>query len=71
MGDLLLAFVPYEIIVRATDAEECLKLVSVEVAIWLIGGVVRHEVDNEVVSCWCYEDPREGRGEVVWVSGLR
>jgi hypothetical protein len=67
---LLLAFVPNECAVWAGDAEECLELAFVEIALWLVGGVVGHKVDDEVVGGWGDQNTGEWCGEVVRIGGL-
>lgn len=64
----LLATIPFETARLATDAEEGLEVVAVEVPAWFLHSVVGHEVDDEVVSSRDDHDSRESTGEVVWVA---
>jgi len=70
LWDLLLVFVPYEIAVQPGDAEECFELGFVEIAVWLIGGVVGQKVSDEIMCSRGDEDAGEERGEVLRVGSL-
>lgn len=50
----------------SSDREERLESVSREETTLVLGRVVGHEVDDEVVCIWC-DEAREWVGEVVWV----
>lgn len=50
----------------SADSEELLQHILVQSATWLLGRVVRHEVNDEVVRSWRNQSG-EGAREVVWV----
>lgn len=71
LGDALLATLPLEGAGLTADTEEGLEVVSVKVSAGLLGTVVAHEVDDEVVGGGHDNDGGEGTSEVVRVVGDR
>lgn len=69
VGDSLLTLQPVEAARVAFNTEESLEVVTIEVTRWFFGGVVGHQVDDEIVRSRHDDDGREGTGEVVWVVG--
>lgn len=47
-----------------SNGEERLENLNIEAAAWNFGGVVRHQVDDQVVRSWCNESRKRG-GEVI------
>lgn len=63
----LLALVPSEVGVVTRDCEKLLEDVSIQVAIRLLGGVIGHHGNDEVVRCRCHQCRGEQWSEVIGV----
>ena len=60
---------PFEIGIVASDGEEGLENIPIEISTRLFSGMVAHHVNDKVVGGRRYESGREGGGEVVRVGG--